>query len=101
MSAFDYRTLDDVIHARIRLGAMALLASVESAEFTHLRDSLATTDGNLSTHLARLIEAGYVEASSDEDRPRRATLYRISASGRHALRDYMDRMDALLGGIDP
>lgn len=55
----EVHALDQLIHSRIRLGAMAILAAVEDAEFTYLRDRLKATDGNLSTHMRRLEEAGY------------------------------------------
>ncbi len=92
MNGFDYRTLDDVIHSRIRLAAMSLLASADEAEFTWLREAIGTTDGNLSTHLAKLVSAEYVEA----DRSTGVTRYRLTASGRRAFRAYVDRLDALL-----
>ncbi|MGH8129033.1 MAG: transcriptional regulator, partial [Gammaproteobacteria bacterium] len=60
MSNFDYTQLDAVIHSRIRLAVMATLASVENAEFTFLREQTGTTDGNLSTHLRKLEDAGYI-----------------------------------------
>lgn len=108
MKPFDYRALDDVIHARIRLGVMAILASVESAEFTYLRGSLKTTDGNLSTHLSKLTDAGYVEAVTgvgperhEERTSRRPTHYRLSDRGRAALRTYLDRIESLLDGVNP
>lgn len=97
MTTFDYRALDDVIHSRIRLAAMSLLASADEAEFTWLRDSIGTTDGNLSTHLARLQGAGYVEA----DRSSGVTRYRLTTSGRSAFGEYVDRLEALLRAPRP
>lgn len=101
MPDFDYRELDDIIHSRIRLSVMAILASVKDAEFTYLRDQVRTTDGNLSTHLSRLDEAGYVESRKElaDDRP--VSRYRLTAEGRAAFRAYVDRMESLLGGIEP
>ena len=98
MTDFDYRTLDDVIHSRIRLAVMALLASVQDAEFTWLRERTGATDGNLSTHMSRLVDAGYVqvEKSFVENRP--MTRYHLSREGRRAFRAYVDRMEELLGG---
>ncbi len=51
MNEFDYQQLDEIIHSRIRLAIMAVLISVDEAEFTFLRDKINATDGNLSTHL--------------------------------------------------
>ena len=100
-SAFDYRGLDDVIHSRIRLAIMAILASVEDATFTHLRDEIGLTDGNLSTHMSRLVEAGYVETHRVLDDGRAATRHRLTAEGRTAFGDYLTRLEKLLGGLQP
>jgi DNA-binding transcriptional ArsR family regulator len=57
---FDIGRIDDVIHGRVRLGIMAVLAGVDSADFNTLKARLQTTDGNLSVHLRKLEEAGFV-----------------------------------------
>ncbi|MBW3535906.1 MAG: transcriptional regulator [Gemmatimonadetes bacterium] len=101
MSTFDYRKLDDVIHSRIRLAVMAILASVEDAEFTYLRDAVGATDGNLSTHLSRLAEAGYVEVDKRFEGSRPVSRYGLTAEGRGAFRAYVERMERLLGSVGP
>jgi len=56
-------TLDELIHQPTRLQLMAALAALSpdsEVEFTYLRDLLGLTDGNLSAHLLRLEEAGYI-----------------------------------------
>lgn len=98
MNEFDHRALDEVIHSRIRLGVMSILASVEDAEFTHLRDAVRTTDGNLSTHLSRLVDAGYVDLERSFVEARPMTRYRLTANGRRAFRAYVDRLERMLGG---
>ena len=60
MAAFDIGRLDDVIHGRMRLGIMAYLASAEAADFNELKAVLEATQGNLSIHLRKLEEAGYI-----------------------------------------
>ena len=55
--------LDTVLHERGRLAIVAVLAAVEDLTFTELRDELAMTDGNLSVHLQKLEEKGYVGIS--------------------------------------
>ena len=60
MDDFDIERLDDVIHGRLRLGVMAYLSTAERADFNTLKAKLAATDGNLSVHLRKLEEAGYV-----------------------------------------
>ena len=97
---FDYRRLDDVIHSRIRLAVMAILWSVDDAEFTYLRGRVGATDGNLSTHLSRLTDSGYVDVSKGIANGRPASRYRLSKDGRAAFRAYLKRMERLLGGVE-
>ncbi len=99
-STFNYRALDDVIHSRIRLAVVAILASVDDAEFTYLRGKVGATDGNLSTHLSRLSDAGYVTVSKELVDGRPSSRYSLSAEGRVAFQNYLKRMENLLGGIE-
>lgn len=97
MSDFDYRALDDLIHSRIRLAVMSILASVDDAEFTWLRDEVGTTDGNLGTHLGKLVDAGYLEAGKELAHGRAVTRYRMTEAGRRAFGAYVDHLEAMLG----
>lgn len=96
MGRFDHQELDDVIHSRMRLAIMALLASLEEAEFTFLRDQVGATDGNLVTHLRKLQAAGYVSAEKRHDGARPLTAYRLTAAGRGAFGEYLERLSRLL-----
>ena len=88
--------LDRLIHERLRLGIVTVLAVNEALTFVELKSLLQTTDGNLSVHARRLEEAGYISTSKDfEGRPPR-TEYRLTRAGRHALDRYLDQMDALI-----
>lgn len=98
MNRFDYQRLDDVIHSRIRLVVMSILAGVEEAEFTYLRDRTGATDGNLGAHMKKLEEAGYVAVSKRFEDRKPVTRYRLSAEGREAFRRYVDRLEGLIGG---
>lgn len=96
MSRFDHRELDRLVHSRIRLAALAILAAVEEAEFTYLRDQVNTTDGNLATHLRKLEDAGYVEADKSFRDRKPVTRYRMTEEGREAFRGYVDRLEAMV-----
>lgn len=89
--------LDERIHARLRLGVMALLAGVEDAEFTHIRDRLGATDGNLGSHLRKLEEAGFIAVRRELEGRGAVTRYRLTPRGRAAFREYVDQLAALLG----
>lgn len=93
----DVQALDDLIHSKVRLGAMAILASADDAEFTYLRDRLKATDGNLSTHMRRLEEAGYVEVQKQFVDRKPVTRFRLTPRGRRAFEEYVARLESLLG----
>lgn len=97
MADFNSSDLDDVIHGRMRLGLMAYLASVDKASFGELKERTGATDGNLSTHLRKLEEAGYVAITKRfvDRKPR--TDASLTGSGRKAWIDYLDDLKKLVG----
>ena len=97
MAEFDHTQLDDLIHSRLRLAVMAVLASVERAEFTFLRDQVKATDGNLGAHLRKLEDAGYVTATKRFADRKPVTDYRITPSGRAAFEAYVQHLATLTG----
>lgn len=95
---YDHRQLDRLVHSRIRLAVLSILAAVDDAEFTYLRDQVNTTDGNLSTHMKKLEDAGYVEPDKSFVDRKPVTRYRLTGDGREALRTYVDRLETMLEG---
>jgi DNA-binding transcriptional ArsR family regulator len=89
--------LDDRIHTKVRLAVMALLAGVDEAEFTHLRDRTGATDGNLGAHLRTLQEAGFITLRKQGEGRAAITRYRLTDEGRAAFRAYVDQLAAILG----
>lgn len=96
MAEFDHTRLDDLIHSRIRLAVMAVLATVERAEFTFLRDQVNATDGNLGSHLRKLEEAGYIAVSKRFLERKPVTDYTLTATGRAAFRAYVAHLESLV-----
>ena len=92
---FDHNGIDEVIHGRIRLGVVAYLASVESALFSELRSAVGATDGNLSTHLRKLEEAGYVSVAKSFYARKPQTRLALSHRGRQAWNTWLDRSQKL------
>lgn len=92
---FDHSAIDDVIHGRIRLGAVAYLSTVQSALFPELREKVGTTDGNLSTHLRKLEEAGYVAIDKSFVNRKPQTRIALTEPGRKAWLGWLDRMRGL------
>lgn len=98
MAAFDIGKIDDVIHGRIRLGIMAYLADAEAADFNELKALLQATQGNLSVHLRKLEEAGYVKIEKSFLDRKPNTRARITTAGRKAFAAYLDAISKLVGG---
>ena len=92
---FDHNAIDDVIHGRIRLGVVAYLAAVDSALFPELRDKVGATDGNLSAHLRKLEEAGYVRVDKSFANRKPQTRLSLTHRGRQAWNEWLDRIERL------
>ncbi len=89
--------LNPVVHGKLRLALLSLLAGVETAEFTWLRARTGATDGNLGAQLATLEQAGYVAVKKKFIQRKPRTFYRITESGRQALVEYVRALKQLLG----
>lgn len=98
--SFDHTDLDDVIHGRLRLGVMAYLSTASPAPFVELKAKVNATDGNLSTHLGKLEEAGYVriEKTFVDKKPR--TNVHLTPKGRKAWIAYLTNIQALLSSAE-
>ena len=97
MGVSDLGKIDDVIHGRMRLGIMVYLADVEAADFTELKTVLEATQGNLSVHLKKLEEAGYVAISKSFVKNKPLTRVAITPEGRTAFAAYLDALGGLIG----
>ncbi|RZJ17678.1 MAG: transcriptional regulator [Brevundimonas sp.] len=93
--AFDIGRIDEVIHGRMRLGIMAALSGVEAVDFNTLKARLQATDGNLSVHLRKLEEAGFVEVAKTIEGRKPVTRARMTSAGRQAFIAYLDAMARL------
>ena len=93
---FDIGRIDEVIHGRVRLGVMAFLSGVEAAQFNELKAKLQVTDGNLSVHLRKLEDAGFIAASKRFEGKKPLTEVRMTPQGRAAFIAYLDAMARLV-----
>jgi DNA-binding transcriptional ArsR family regulator len=89
--------LDKVVHEPARLKILAYLSVVKSADFVFLLSRTGLTYGNLSSHMSKLEEAGYIEVEKEIKDKRPHTMLSISAAGRTAFNDYRQNMLKLLG----
>jgi len=96
MKDFDIGQIDDVIHARMRLGIMAYLADAEIADFNALKTLLHTTQGNLSVHLRKLEQAGYIAIDKGFSGRKPLTRVRMTPAGRKAFAAYIEALVKLI-----
>jgi DNA-binding transcriptional ArsR family regulator len=96
MSPDKLEPLDPVIHAPVRLAVLSVLVSAKSAEFNSLKELTETTDGNLSTHLAKLEEAGYMAVKKSFRGKKPLTTCSITERGRSALAQYLKTLEGYL-----
>lgn len=88
--------LDRLIHERMRLGIVSALAANESLTFNDLKSLMNTTDGNLSVHARKLEDGGYIACTKSFEGRLPKTEYKITASGRRALENYLNHMETLI-----
>ena len=91
----DLRSLSDVdrlIHEPSRSIILAILSAVESADFLYLQRETGLTKGNLSVHLSKLEEAGYVGIEKTYRGKVPLTLCRMTKNGRQAFDTYRKQL---------
>jgi DNA-binding MarR family transcriptional regulator len=91
--------IDRMIHSPARLMVMTNLYVVESAGFIALMTLTGLSWGNLSTHLSKLEEAGYVAMEKGFRGKKPFTMVRLTPQGRTAFKDYKEQMEGVLGGL--
>lgn len=92
--------LDRLVHEPARLAVLSLLYVVKSADFTFLMNQTGLSWGNLSTHMARLEEAGYIEVEKSFKGRRPNTSLKLTPKGRQAFRKYALEMKKVFGDFD-
>jgi DNA-binding transcriptional ArsR family regulator len=88
--------IDRVIHEPARLMIVALLAAVAEADFQYLRQATGLTQGNLSAHLSKLEEAGYVAIEKTFRGKYPLTICRLTERGTEVLNNYRKVIRAAL-----
>jgi DNA-binding MarR family transcriptional regulator len=97
-AALDLRNLDELVHAPARLAIMAILIQQDRADFTWLARQLNLTGGNLTTHLRKLEDAGYVRCRKGFVGRKPRTTYRMLPKGREAFERYLRELEKLTLG---
>ena len=81
-----------MLHSQLRLAVMSLLISVESADFTFIREKTNSTAGNLSVQIDKLSQAGYISVEKSFKGKKPLTTCRITKHGLQAFENYVDAL---------
>lgn len=91
--------IDQVIHAPARLMVLTYLYVVESADYVFLIRMTGLTWGNLSTHLTKLEEAGYIAINKEFKGKKPHTSISLTKQGRTAFRKYKKSLQQVLDDL--
>ncbi len=97
--SFSKDAVDPIVHSPARLQILAVLSAVESADFIFIRRQTHLTKGNLSSHMSKLEEAGYITVKKEFVGKIPRTVLRLTSDGRTALEAYRKHMTAMLNQI--
>ena len=95
----DFADIDRLVHEPARLMLMAVLYVIDSADFTFLMNQTGMTWGNLSAHMSKLEEAGYLTVEKSFKGKRPNTMLRLTPQGRSAFQAYRQTMKQVLDGL--
>jgi len=95
----DIQGIDRIIHEPSRLVIMAQLYVVQSADFLFLQNQTGMTPGNLSSHLSKLEDAGYVEVTKEFIDRKPHTALALTKRGRASFMEYRKKMRQVFNDI--
>ena len=101
MNPEPFLQLDRVIHEKGRLAIMSMLAASPELAFTEMRDTLSMTDGNITTHIRTLQEAGYLSITKSFQNNRPLTTCALTAAGKKAFAGYINLLEQIIRQTKP
>jgi hypothetical protein len=87
-----FKALNPILHSELRLAVMSILISVDSAEFTYIKNETKSTAGNLSVQLDKLMAAGYITVTKGFKGKLPCTTCKITEEGVVAFKEYVDAL---------
>lgn len=96
MSEADLNKIDDLIHAKARLGIMSLIMTYGKCDFTFLKKKLSLSDGNLGTHIRKLEEAEYIRVEKTFANRKPKTVCYPTEKGEKAYQRYICALEDML-----
>lgn len=88
--------MDEMLLSKVRLSVVAELLAAEWVPFADLREAVGTSNGNLGSHLGKLLSAGYVEEEKRFFGRRPQSRYRLTSDGRAAMLRHVEGLQALI-----
>ncbi len=88
--------LDKSFENRIRLGIMSLLVVNDWMEYTALKETLDTSDGNLASHIKHLEGKAYIDVKKEFVGRKPQTSYTATELGKKAFNDHLDALEKIL-----
>lgn len=95
----DLKKLNRLIHEPTRLMIMTQLYVIESADFLFLQKQLKMTPGNLSSHLSKLEDAGYVEIVKEFVERKPHTALKLTEKGRVEFKEYRQNLKQVFNNL--
>ncbi len=92
----NFKELDPLLHSELRLAIISILISVESADFSFIKETTNASNGNISVQLEKLRVAGYIEVEKRFKGKMPQTLCRISAKGVDAFEKYIEALKSYI-----
>jgi len=92
-------SLDRLIHDPTRLMLISFLYVVESADFVFLKNQTRLTAGNISSHMSKLEDSGYIRVKKSFVGKRPQTMFSLTKKGRNAFEKYRKSLTAGLSGL--
>lgn len=97
MSNFDHKEINNVIHGRVKLTIMSLLAARDDVvDFTFLKKTINVSDGNLSSHISKLEAVAYIKITRQFKSKRPQALVALTKLGREEFISYITHLESML-----
>ena len=91
-----FKDLDPLLHSQLRLGVMSILISVESADFTFLKEKTGATSGNISVQIDKLEKAGYISVEKSFRGKRPLTTCKVTKKGVEVFETYVNHLKSYI-----
>ncbi|MFB3894732.1 MAG: transcriptional regulator [bacterium] len=91
--------IDRIIHEPARLLILAYLSVVDKSDYLFLMRQTGLTQGNLSSHISKLEQAGYIKVEKEFQDKKPRTLLSLTQSGKQAFQQYRDKMQQILDSL--